>query len=284
MKYIIALFILFTSIDSFAQKKMEIPESAVVSQFLKTLPEKLDGLELEDLRKSNDYLAIRIWQRHTVFTSTQDEKFTANYTYYVNNEKPIAVTHHFSESDAQELINYFLAYDVMHLENDFYRGIDGSYVIVEIATQSTYKVVSYWSPHHGKSENAATVVAMIDKINNSFDHEAFRKTFLNSLPAGNYMWGMSSLPIDRFIDDAEDKTEFYTSVAQKIKNEFKVTEQTDHWKYPGVLIDGKRAKIADLNSLTDAEVESVNFMQSDAATQALYGMFGKHGIINVRTK
>lgn len=85
--------------------------------------------------------------------------------------------------------------------------------------------------------------------------------FLNSLPVGGYSWGMSSLRIERFLDDKAEKTDFYVMAEKKIKRKLGINKKTDHWNYPMLIIDHKPAEFAKLNKYTKEDIEKFEIIK-----------------------
>lgn len=109
-------------------------------------------------------------------------------------------------------------------------------------------------------------------------------TFLNSLPVGGYSWGMSSLRIERFLDDKAEKTDFYVMAERKIKRKLNIGKKTDHWKYPALIINHKPAKFDELNKYTKEDVVKFEILKPNNPQTSLYGTNGARGVIRVETK
>jgi hypothetical protein len=263
---------------------MEIPESDVVRFFIEKLPDNLNVFNLKDLRASTDSLDIRIWQTHEIFTASCNDSFSSNYKIHTTNDKPIFSTFNFSKNISRDILNSFLATGVMELHNDNYRGIDGSFIFIEISTKQMYKVVSFWSPNAERNTDCKAVVEILDKLNKTINSKDIRNEFLNSLEPGGYRWGMTSIQIDKFLSSDIAQTDFYSMPEEKIKTELKITQKTNHWEYPIVIINDKPAKIEDLNKYSKNDVESFEILKPDNNVIALYGTMGNNGIIKMKTK
>lgn len=283
-QFLIILFILFSLTPSFGQKKMEIPESDVVRFFIEKLPENLNVFNLKDLRASTDSLDIRIWQTHEIFTLSYNDSCSSNYKIYTTNDSPVFSTFNFSENISLNILDSFLAKRIMKLNNDNYRGIDGSFIFIEISTKQMYKVVSFWSPNAERNNDCKAVVEILDKLNKTINSKDLRNEFLNSLEPGGYKWGMTSIQVDKFLGSNIAQTDFYSMAEEKIKTELNITQKTNHWEYPIVIINDKPAKIADLNEYSKNDVESFEILKPDNNVIALYGTMGNNGVIKMKTK
>lgn len=283
-QYLIILIALSFFTPSFGQKKTETPESDVVRLFIEKLPENLDVFNLKDLRTSSDSLNIRIWQTHEIFTVSYNDSCSSNYTIHTTNDKPVFSTAHFSENISRNVLDYFLATRIMELHDDNYRGIDGSFVFIEISTNRLYKVVSFWSPKAERSDDCKTVVEILDKLNKTIHSKDLRNEFLNSLKPGGYRWETTSIHVDKFLDTGIVQTDFYSAAETRIKTELNITKKTNHWEYPLVVINNRPAKIADLNKYSEKDVEKLEILKPDNQQTALYGTNGSNGVIILKTK
>ena len=125
---------------------------------------------MKDLQKSTDSLNIRIWQTHTIFTLNYNNSVSSNYKIHTTNDKPTISTTNFSENISRNILDSILDSKLLEVNDDSYRGIDGSFTFIEISTKNKYKVVSFWSPMMKRSDDCKTVVNslyMISKTINS---------------------------------------------------------------------------------------------------------------------
>ncbi len=285
MKYrLLLLFVLVFCHHLFGQKKVEIAESDVVRHFIEELPKRLNSFDLKDLRSSTDSLNIRIWQPHRIFTLNFADSISSNYKIHAAGEKPISSTYNFSENISKNILDSLSAYRIMELQDENYRGLDGAFVFFEIATKNEYKVVSFWSPSAEKSNDSNSVFHILSMLNRSIGALELQNEFRNSLPPGEYVWGMKSLHMDRFLAEGAFRTDFYDQVEMKIKTELNITEETNHWEYPIVLIDDNPAMIADLNNYTQSEVSKLEILGPDNEELVLYGSRGSKGIVKLETR
>jgi len=280
---IILLILVFNPI--FGQKHFDIPETKVVDSFIETLSKNLKDFDLQDLRVSEDSLSIRIWQTHEVFTINQNNASTiSDYKFYTTNKELVFKSFQLSESISRNIMDSLLVAGIWNLKDENYRGIDGSFVFIEISTASKYKVVSYWSPNSKRSNDCKTVVQILEMIDNTIDSKKLRNEFLNSLSPGSYRWGMTSIRIDKFLDRDVDKTDFYKKAEDKIKQELSISEKTSHWDYPLILVNNTPAKISDLNQYNDKEIAKFEILKSDNNLTALYGTNGSNGVVLIELK
>jgi len=282
--YLILVIILFFLNSSFGQKKIEVPESGIVLSFIKRLPENLDKFKLKNLQTSTDSLNIRIWQTHKIFTLSYNDSISSNYRIHTTSEKPIILTSHFSDNISRNILNSLLDNRILELQYEKYRGIDGSHVFFEISTKDKYKVISFWSPRAKRSDDCKSVVRILNMLNKSINSKELVDTFLNSLEPGGYRWGMTSIQIDRFLSTDSIKTGFYLKSEERIKTELNITEKTNHWVYPLIMINNMPAKVADLNQYIEDDIVSFEILQPDNPIVSIYGIMGSNGVVNLKTK
>lgn len=285
MKQITTLILLLFLLQPiFGQKTFDIPETPTVKGFINTLPEKLKRLGLKDLQTSSDSLNIRIWKPPFVFTANYTNTATSSYKVYTRNRKFVSKPTNFSEKTSQKIINNLLSKQISKLKDDQYRGIDGHFVFIEFSTKSKYKIVSYWSPNSNRSNDNKTVVQILGMLRKETNSSKLIKDFLNSLEPGSYAWGMSNIRLDNFVDEKETKTNFYSQAEEKIKAELNITKKTNRQNYPLILINGKPAKMSDLNTYTNQQVAKFEIIKPNDQRTVLYGTNGNKGIVIVQTK
>jgi len=277
-------FVFLLSIQiSYSQKTVILPENNIDSLFLKKLPEKLKQFQLEDLETSKDSLNIRIWEQHTIFTLNYDsaDDVSANYKIYTGGKSPVVSTNTISNTQSRKIFDEFKTISFEELSGDSFRGLDGFYIYIEIATKDDYKVISYWSPFHRSCKDCNTIRELHDILSENMDTDKFTSNFINSLEPGGYTWGMSSFQIDHFLNEDVDKTDFYIKAEKKIRDELNITEETKHQNYPLIIINKKHAKIGDLNSYTLEDIKSYAIVGKGAI--AIYGTSGRNGVLLVET-
>ncbi|MCR1026087.1 hypothetical protein NQT66_14790 [Cellulophaga baltica] len=286
MKQILTLIILIFLLNpTYGQKNLDIPENKVIESFMKSLPKKIEKLKLQDLRTSEDSLNIRIWQTHNVFTINQNSDSTfSDYKIFTTNKELVFKSFNFKENISQKIMDSLSVETIMNLKDENYRGIDGSFIFLEISTGSIYKVVSYWSPSSERSNDCEAVVEILSVINTTIDSKKLSNDFLNSLPSGSYRWGMTSVRIDRFLDKAVAKTDFYSRAEKKIEKELSITDKTNHWDYPLILVNNKPAMLSDLNKYNDKEIAKFEVLKPDNNLIVLYGTNGSNGVVLIETK
>ena len=284
MKIFPYVFVLFFCNSLISQKKIERSENPITVNFEKHLSDKLIRFDLKDLRKTTDSFNIRIWKNHEIYTLNYADTASSSYKIFTRGNDSAIGTTIFSSELSKEVYDKILEKDLNQITGDSYRGIDGSLVYVELATPTTYRMVSYWSPYYRNCEGCYTLNSLLNTINETVDAKKLRNEYLNSLKPGGYGWGMSGIQIDRFLDSAIKKTDFYTRAEEEVRKEFSITNATNHWKYPGVIINGKPAKIEDLNLYTNADVEKLQLLKKDDASNVLYGTLGTYGLILLKTK
>lgn len=286
MKQILTLIILiFLLSPIYGQKSLEIPENKVIESFMKSLPKNIEKLKLQDLRTSEDSINIRIWQTHNVFTINQNSDSTfLDYKIFTTNKDLVFKSFNFTENISQKIMDSISVETIMNLKDENYRGIDGSFVFLEVSTDSRYKIVSYWSPKSERNNDCKTVVEILGVINSAIDSNNLSNNFLNTLPSGSYRWGMTSIRIDRFLDKDVAKTDFYSRAEKKMEQELSITDKTNHWAYPLILVNNKPAMISDLNKYNDKEIAKFEVLKPDNNLIVLYGTNGSNGVVLIETK
>ncbi|RXG23474.1 hypothetical protein DSM00_1088 [Leeuwenhoekiella aequorea] len=277
-------FVFLLTIEiSYSQKTVILPEKNIDSLFLKKLPEKLKEFQLEDLETSKDSLNIRIWEQHTIFTLNYDsgDDVSANYKIYAGGKSPVVATNTIAITQSRKIFDEFKTISFEELSGDSFRGLDGFYIYIEIATKDDYKVISYWSPFHRYCKDCNTIRELHDILSENLDTDKLTSKFINSLEPGGYTWGMSSFQIDHFLNEDVDKTDFYIKAEKKIRDELNITEETNHQNFQLILINKKPAKIADLNSYTLEDIKSYAILGKGAI--AFYGSSGQNGVLLVET-
>jgi len=285
MKPILQLLLLITLLNpAFGQKHQDIPQTKIVEEFIEILPQKMEELGLKDLRTSEDSLVIRIWQPHEVFTLNYSNPVSSNYKIYTTSSELVCSSFSVPDSVLLLLVNSLPVDSIMRLQNDEFRGVDGSYVFMEIVTEQHYKIVSYWSPNLTRSKDCKLVAHTIDMIDNAIDSKYIKNTFLNDLPSGDYRWGMTNVRIDRFLGENIAKSDFYCVAESEIKKKLCITEETNHWEYPLILVNNSPVKLTDLNQYKKNDVARFEVYIPDDKLKALYGTKSMNGVVVVETK
>ncbi|WP_417887259.1 hypothetical protein [Zunongwangia sp.] len=266
-----------------AQKSFDIPNSKITERFIENLPNKLGALNLKDLRTSLNSITIRIWKNNEVFTINHNDSTFLDYKLYIKNNELLVRSFKFSEAISQPLLNKLIDAKITDLENDNFRGIDGSFIYIETSTKKKYKIVSFWSPSSERSADNKTLIQILKMLNQAIDSKHLKHHYLNSLSPGNYTWGTSTIRIDSFLDEKIHKTNFYNKAETKIRNKLKITDSTKHWEYPVVFINNSIAKISNLNLYNNEDVTKFKIIPPDMGS-VLYGNMGRNGVIVVDAK
>ncbi|MDW7694432.1 hypothetical protein R9C00_06755 [Flammeovirgaceae bacterium SG7u.111] len=287
-RYTLLLSLLLFTHLLMGQKEMDIPQNNVNTKgFAERLPETLQLYDLEDLRYSPDSLGIRIWKQHSIFTLQLDDSISCEYKIHTKkSSKPISSTTSFPQSISQPLLEAIMAQSIWELEDDDYRGIDGSFVYFEIATPASYKVLSIWSGRLRSTQNGELATQLLNLVNTTLETNKLTSIFLDSLSPGCYRWGMSGICIDKFLGNEVQKTDFYSYAENRIKSELNITEDTGHYNYPIVIINNKPAKLSDLNQYSMKDMKSLDILSEDNGVPALaiYGTRAKNGVVVLTTK
>jgi hypothetical protein len=262
----------------FAQK-IDIPQNRIIKGFIEDLPKKLKQRKLTDLRKKQDFSAIRIWQQHETVTLSYNpqEKSTYQKHTYNNKHKFCLSTFDIDSTKSKLLLDSIFALNPSELITDENIGIDGYHVYIEISTKETYKVLYYWSPRSVRNENHQKVVAILKSINNNLAVENYTRQFIASLEVGEYHWGMLGMSIDKFVEPHIKTTDLYQFVEQKLKSEFSIKDNTN---FPLILIDQVPQKMAVLNKYTKAQIAHIKIFKPNDMGASLYGSRGiERGVI-----
>ena len=286
MKYNLLLAFLFSLINiSYGQKIIEIPKNDIVENFVNQLPENLTKYGLDDLRNSSGSLDIRIWRTSDIFTLSSGDSLSCNYKIHIENDKPLVTSSDFSENTSWNILDSLISYRIMELQDEPYRGIDGSFVFFEISTTDKYRIFSYWSPQLlSRSEDCKSVVQILNTLDRALNTKKIRDEFLNSLEPGEYRWGMSNIRVDRLLNEEIAKTDFYLIAENRIKKELNIAYGTSHLEYPLVIINGKPASIASLNQYSEKDIVSFNVLKPGNPAIVIYGTNGSNGVVKLETK
>lgn len=282
-QFIIVLMVsLFTPI--MGQKQMEMPTNDVVTLFVERLPGELKRFRLEDLRSSTDSLVIRIWKRNEIVTIKANRTIDYQYTLTTNDNrsKPQEIT--YTGKFPLSYLDSLNRYHFSKLANDDHRGVDGSFVFFEIATKTSYKICSFWSPDGTRDANEKIAVQTIALTNRLLNASSRRDSFIENLAPGSYTWGMGMLRIDRFPGKEVKKTDFYKTAEKRIRAELSITNRTSHLLYPLILINEKPVQLADLNNYSQKEIDHFEILKPDNKIVAIYGTSGSAGVVKVKTK
>lgn len=280
---IISLFTLISLCLSLtAQKREIIPQNKMVDYFLENLPDNLTKHGLSDLRTVDSEFSVRIWQRHQITTLCSETENASSFKIYVYKDPLIESTFVIEPSMSQSLLDSIIALHPFELEDDPSRGIDGSFTFIELSTTDMYKIVSYWFPNVERSADCKKVVNMRNLIYDNINIKELYSQFYESLPPGNYGWGMSYLHIDRLLAPDVKKTDFYIEMEQKLKEEF---DLTDNRRFPLIIINEKPAQISDLNLYTKTDITKTEIHKHGVSyVTSFYGTSGMNGVIEITTK
>lgn len=140
MKVSLSILVLLFSLNySSGQKILEIPKNDVVEEFLKILPKYLEAYNLEKLEESSDSLTIRIWKSHEIFTLRVRDSISSTYKIHIANDRPILASLDFPEKISRIILDSLLSNRIMDLNDEKFRGIDGSFILIEVSTKLNIK-------------------------------------------------------------------------------------------------------------------------------------------------
>jgi len=285
MRQLLTLLLIVSAfITTNGQKHIEIPQSDVVDYFVKSIPENLNKFKLDDLRNSTDSIAIRIWKANEILTIKANSSTDYEYKFFMNNGRYKSQEKTYSGKLSQAFLDSLNSFNIWKLENDNHRGIDGSFIFFEISTKTNYKICSFWSPESKRNANCKTVVQTLTLIDKLLKIGTHRTEFIENLEPDTYIWGMTTINIDRFLNKQTKKTDFYSSAKQRIEKELNITEGTSHQNYPRIFINDKPARIADLNKYSEKDILNFEILKPDNSAIAMYGISGSYGIVKLKTK
>jgi len=285
MKHLLTLLLFISAFGiTNGQKYFEIPKNEVVENFVKNLPENLNKYKLDDLRNSTDSIAIRIWKRNEISTLKANKLANYYYKIFINNGKLETKEKAYSGELSLAYLDSLNSFNIWKLQDDNFRGIDGSFVFFEISTKTNYKICSFWSPESKRNANCKSAVQILSLTNKLSNANIFRSEFLENLEPGTYTWGMTTISIDSFLNKQTKKTDFYSSAKQRIEKELNITEGTSHQNYPRIIINDKLARIADLNKYSEKDILNFEILKPNSSTFAIYGTSANFGVVKLKTK
>jgi hypothetical protein len=285
MKYFLTFLLMLSfTFTTYAQKVIEIPQNDRIKDFVTHLPGNLDKYHLNDLQKSTDSLCVRIWTDNEVFTLNSNDPIQCNFKIYTNQVKPVVLERSYSGEISRLLLDSLVSLNLLNLQDEPYRGIDGSFVFFEISTKSSYKVCSFWSPSSQKTDNCKNAALILDLIHKTLHTTDLYTEFFNTLVPGAYPWGMSTIHIDRFLQKEVHRTDFYLYAENRIRKELNITENTSPLSFPIVLINQKPASIASLNQYSEKELVRFDILKPGAELTARYGSRAGNGVVMLETK
>jgi hypothetical protein len=285
MKHFLTFLLMLSfSCTTHAQKIIEIPQNDRIKGFLTHLPGNLDKYHLSDLQKSTDSLCVRIWADNEVFTLSSKDPAQCSYKIHTNQVKPIVLERPYSGKISRILLDSMVSHNLLNLQDEPYRGIDGSFVYFEISTKASYKICSFWSPDTQGNENCKNAAHILDHMHKTLHTTDLYTEFFNTLEPGDYSWGMSGIHIDRFLQKEVHRTDFYLYAENRIRKELNITEKTSPLNFPIVLINHKPASIASLNQYSQKELVRFDILKPGAESTARYGSRAGNGVVIMETK
>ena len=285
MKHFLTLLLIISAFGTTnGQKNIEIPKNEVVQNFVKNLPENLNKHKLNDLRTSTDSIAIRIWKTNEILTLKTDGLTKYDFKIFINEGKLPVNEKTYSGEFPLAFLDSLNSFNIWKLQDENYRGIDGSYVFFEISTKTNYKICSFWSPDINRSSSCKSAVQLMTLTNKLINTKTLRSEFLENLEPGIYSWGMSTINVDRFLNKEVAKTDFYSNAENRIRKELNITDKTSHLSYPRVLINDQPSRLADLNRYSERDMVSFDILNPKNPTTAIYGTSGGFGMVILKTK
>lgn len=280
---LVILFVL-THHLSFSQKTLELQNGEITKNFAKELNTNLVKFNLKDLQTSTDSLNIRIWQPNEIFTLSKSDSISSEYKIYILSNQLDLETIKFAPQISSNILDSLLSYNLLHLREDNFLGLDGKFVFIEIATINKYKLMSFWSPDLNRNSNSKIVFQSIKSLNQQLKTSSLRSEFINKLAPGEYHFGMTTINIDKFLNHDLAKTDFYKLAEAKIKTELDINETTSLSNFPLILIDNKISKLADLNNYSNNQIKDFKVIKQDVGIAGIYGSKAINGVIVLETK
>lgn len=288
IRLVLLCFFCGLSLFSSAQKKIIHSEDLMVKFFLKALPDKLEKLDLPDLRKDSSDFSIRIWNNRRVISLSNEFKNKNSCLIYSTKTTDLNSYCHkvfdIDETLSIALLDSIKALKPLELEDESRRGLDGSFTFIELSTKNIYKIITCWSPYlQSRSENIDRIRHLLEILRDNIGFENLDTIFLDSLEPGNYLWGwgISTIRIDRFLDEEIPKTDLYKEVEQKLKLEFDIKNNRD---FPLILINDLHVNISNLNLYSKKDVIELNIYKSDNPMTSVYPTSVGKGVITVKIK
>lgn len=278
---ILSFFLAFILAD--AQKINVLADNDIVVSFLKSLPGYLRQFNLDDLRSSKDSLAIRIWTRNDIVTIKAGDSILCDLKIHISKKSTIVSNVNFSSQTSKSLLDSLLKHNVMGLHDERQVKIDGDIVVFEISTPDKYRVLSFMSPDADRNKNCKSAVEILNTLNKTLNLKQLRKEFLESLESGDYLWGMSLIRVDRFLDNNIPKTDLYSLVKDRMKNELNISDSTSHLDFPIFSINDHLVKIAEINNYSLKDVKRIEVL-TDEKMALVYGSNAFHGLILINIK
>lgn len=244
-----------------------------------------------DESKVTDSLNVSIsWNgQNYKFTITDKVKATYTHTIWRIDERWMPVESFSQSCDisdkvSEKLLKLLDKENLMSLQEDNSRGVDGYFVFISFSDSQTSKKFVYWSPDLKRNESCKIASKIHKQLWEDFKTDSLNTTLINTLPPGEYQRGMGHFRIDRFLADDAVKTDFYKNAEQKIRFFLSITDATKHTDYPVVFIDDRYAYLADLNNYTLKDIKSFKIITKEQPERVLYGTHGENGIVLVTTK
>lgn len=281
MTFLLILSVLSTA---YGQKVIEVPQNDRIKGFVTNLQGNLDKYHLTDLQKSTDSLCIRIWTDNEVFTLSLKDSVQCSYKIHTNQVKPAVLERSYSGKISRILLDSMVSHNLLNLRDESYRGMDGSFVYFEISTKASYTICSFWSPYTQGNENCKNAAHILDHMHMTLHTDDLYTEFFNTLEPGDYLWGMSTVHIDRFLQKEVHRTDFYSCAENRIRKELNITENTSPLNFPIVMINHKPASIASLNQYSQKELVHFDILKPGTESTARYGSRAGNGVVILETK
>lgn len=276
------------ALNGFCQKYIEIPDNGIDSVRFNNIKEGLSKFSFDDLTTSSDSLRIRIWMRHNIVELKYGDNISAQLTSWIypynSNGKPIIHSRTFDFKTSKILLDSLIFYNALDLEDEQFIGIDGTNYMFEISTPNKYRLYSYWSPTLTRSQNSKNAVILLNLIRDILYLNVIEYAFIESLEPGIYKWGMSTIEVDNFISEQDNRSSLYEFIEDKMRKELAIDEHTCRTEFPLIMIDDKRCFLNDINKYEYSQIDDITFITRNDYALAVYGTRGENGVILIKTK
>jgi hypothetical protein len=287
MKIIFIIIFNLLALNGFCQKYIEIPNNAFDSTYFNNIKGNVVEFNLDDLTTSSDSLRVRIWMGNNIVELIYSENISTVLTTWMYptspNSKPIIHYITFDIETSQILSDSLMFYNILEIEDDQSIGIDGNTYLFEVATPENYRLYSFWSPTATRSSDSKNVIGILNVTHRILNLSENMGNFIESLEAGTYQWGMSTIELDYLLPKQSKKSSLYNFVEEKLRTDLGIDELTSHLKFPLIMINNEKRLMKDLKNYEYKQLKEFNLIE-DTTARAIYGQRGEFGVVLIKIK
>lgn len=256
MKLAITLNLLLLSVTVFAQKSITVNPDSRTKSFYKDLEKNNERFHIDDIKKSA-HNAIRIWYPSKVQTILN---------------KDVNITQIYQELDTKQdyLFNTQIVIDsTLNLTIDKLKNLEAVYPLdclsatIEIIEDGHYFIKSVGCNNE--------VGKLTFKLNRNIIYHSEISHFVNQLPSGNYIFGMSRKFINRPLENSEGKSDLYRQVENKLAH-VGIFPSDNIFKQPAIFLDDKQITYQQLNTIISSTIKKMTVMPADLKGDFLGGI------------